>query len=69
MKVSELIGILSRLPQDSDVEFTIQREIPEDRLKKYDYPYPYDLEKAEYVGFDVGYSSSVSTIFLEGLRT
>lgn len=33
MKAKELIEILSKIPEESDVSFVLQKEIPKDRLK------------------------------------
>lgn len=65
MKAKELIEILSKIPEESDVSFVLQKEIPKDRLKNSAYPYPFDLADLQYAGYDVGYSDKIITIYVE----
>lgn len=65
MKAKELIEILSKIPEEADISFVLQKEIPKDRLKNSAYPYPFDLVDLQYVGYDVGYSDKIITIYVE----
>lgn len=65
MKAKELIEILSKITEESDVIFVLQKEIPKDRLKNSAYPYPFDLVDLQYAGYDVGYSDKIITIYVE----
>lgn len=65
MKAKELIEILSKIPEEADISFVLQKEIPKDRLKNSAYPYPFDLVDLQYAGYDVGYSDKIITIYVE----
>lgn len=65
MTIKQLQEILAEKPEDAEICFTIQREIPKSELEKMSYPYPYDHEKAEYAGYDMGYSDNCLIIFIE----
>lgn len=64
MKVKEFVNILKTVPQDCDVEFSLQQRIPDGVLEGCKYPYPYKLSELHFAGYDIGYSNSVIEIFV-----
>ena len=65
MNVAELKEILRTIPDDVEVEFELQKKIPDEQLKTMSYPWPYDFEKLQYAGYDCGYSSRVLKLMVE----
>lgn len=64
MKVKEFVSILKTVPQDCDVEFSLQQRIPDGVLEGCKYPYPYKLSGLHFAGYDIGYSNKVIEIFV-----
>lgn len=64
MKVKEFMSILKTVPQDCDVEFSLQQRIPDGVLEGCEYPYPYKLSESHFAGYNIGYSNGVIEIFV-----
>lgn len=64
MKVKEFISILKTVPQDCDVEFTLQQRVSDDNLEESKYRYPYKYSGLHFAGYDIGYSNKVIEIFV-----
>ena len=64
MKVKEFRDILGTVPEDCDVEFTLQQRVPDGVLEGCKYPYPYKLSGLHFAGYNIGYSNRVIEIFV-----
>lgn len=64
MKVKEFVSILKTVPQDCDVEFSLQQRVSDEVLEGCKYPYPYKLSGLHFAGYDIGYSNKVIEIFV-----
>lgn len=66
MKAAELKEILRTAPDDVDIDFQLQTEVPKEKLEQYSYKCPYDYEPLQYAGHDCGYSSGTLIIYVLG---
>lgn len=64
MKVKEFVSILKTVPQDCDVEFSLQQRVSNSNLEDSKYSYPYKLSELHFAGYNIGYSNKVIEIFV-----
>lgn len=64
MKVKEFVSILKTVPQDCDVEFSLQQRVSNGNLEDSKYRYPYKLSGLHFAGYDIGCSNKVIEIFV-----
>lgn len=66
MTVGEFKKIIANIPDEKEIEFSLQTQVSEEELAKMSYPYPYRNHTLTFAGYDIGWSEGKCEIFVSG---
>lgn len=64
MKCAELKEILRTVPDDVEIDFQLQIEVPKEELEHRNYKWPWDYQSLQFEGFDYGCSDGTLKIYV-----
>ena len=65
MTIAELKELISNVPDNTEVNFELEEHVSNEQLSKMSYPYPYNMTKLCYAGYDIGHSDRVIKLCFE----